>query len=254
MRRSGKRWVVVVSLIGVAAFSGTPALRAGQPRSYGWSGPVDSLRVAQSVFEAFFPELKGHQYPMLMARVQSFDKLAVSEQFLRDFDIEVKDSVSVWKPMTQETIDRHLLVASVRFSRDGSIESIHFKGRANRYLEHQALVVEMGGHPDWPDARIRAAMQQGGMRFAPDREEQFLMSVMPALNQFAAALGGSLQIAKATFELRVPSSNDPAERAVKLEWRATCEISSQVPGRFYEKYALLFEPIGATLQSIMKIE
>ena len=123
--------------------------RTGEQQRFGWSGPVDSIRVAQQILEAFFPELKGHKYPMWIAHDQPFDRPAFSGRVLTSFDIAVEESEAAFGHMTTETIGQHLLVGKWEFTQNGDLDFMFLKGRANHYVEHQALLNEMIEHPTW---------------------------------------------------------------------------------------------------------
>ena len=119
MRGSLIKWYILAA--GIAA-TVSVGLRANartfaQPPGT-WSGPVDTVQSAQEMLLAFFPELKGHDYPMQIGMSQSFDRPAFSEQLLMSFDITVEESVAAFKPITIPTVRDHLLGGHWEFSRE----------------------------------------------------------------------------------------------------------------------------------------
>lgn len=77
--------------VGISCLAITGA--ASQQRQPGWSGPIDSLRVAQLVVETLFPELKGRRTVMLVGGPsQPFDMPVSSGAFLGDFGLDVEES------------------------------------------------------------------------------------------------------------------------------------------------------------------
>jgi len=255
LRRIRRRFAASVILVVVTCLSGACTLEAAQQGAYGWSAPVDSLRVAQYVIETFFPELSEHNNVIQAMTGGSFDTPLSSERFLRGFGIQVEASYSdILKYATAEMIGKGLLYASSVFNADGSVEFMFIQGRANRYLEHQGLRNEIEGHPDWSDLEVIRVLHQRGMRFGPDTKDAFTKALSPALEKLAGAMGGTLKNINAVFKVRIDSPNGPTYRAAQLEWHVDFEIVPVIRGRATQKYALTFEAAGGKLQHIIKID
>lgn len=242
---------VMLAAAVVAVSAGPP--EAAQQAAYAWSGPVDSLRVGQFAIELFFPELKEHRYSMLIARGQPFDRPAFTEQFLTEFDIEVAESISVLRLMSEETVNEHLLVARVEFRLDGTLEAILLKGRANRYVDFHAMHDELSQHGDWSDAQLTDAMRKKGVLFPLDDANGFLARMLPSLKKLATALGGDLDDARAELRLRTPTFNDPTKKDMDIHWHVECVVSPAIKGRPGARYEFRFEPLSAKLQSILRV-
>ena len=244
-------------LVATVLFGTVADVRTGEQQRPGWSGPVDSIRVAQQMLEAFFPELKGHKYPMLIAHDEFFDRTALSERALTSFDIAVEESEAAIGHMTTDTVGQHLLVGKWEFTRSGDLDFMFLEGRANHYVEHQALLDEMIEHPTWSPTQVRAAFAGRGVHLWPENEREFLKIARPAVEKMAASFGGVARNMHTVFELGVQRPGPPvppADPIAELDWRVDVEIVPLLPGRLTAKYALTFEPIGGKLQDIIKVD
>ena len=151
-------------------------------------------------------------------------------------------------------LGKGLLYLSAAFDADGNIDFMFIKGRANRYLEYEALRKEINRHPEWTDSEVNRVLHQRGMQFGPETTDRFLAIVRPALDRLASALGGVPRNVNATFDIRVGTATDPTDRAAALAWKVDFEVNPNIRGRATTKYILTFEPMGGKVQSIIKVD
>jgi hypothetical protein len=232
-------------------------VRTGEQQTPRWSGPIDTIRVAHEMLEAFFPELRGHKYPMLVMSNQFFDRPVLSEMVLRSFGIVVKESEDDISALASDAPGQHFLAGIWEFTPDGDLDHMFLQGRANHYREYRALLAEMIEHPTWSPTQARTAFAGRQVRYWPENQQQFLATVQPALAKLAALFGGEARNVQVEFRLAVETSgpaNATTSSSARFDWHADVEIVSFFPGRPTKKLALTFEPIGGKLLRIIGVD
>jgi hypothetical protein len=246
--------LVSVCLVAALLLCAVADVRTREQQVPKWSGPIDTISVAHQMLEAFFPEVKGHGYQMLIASNQSFVRPVLSVTALTSFQMAVKESGVDLPPMGEDRARWYLIGGLWEFTRDGDLDQMFLQGRANHYREYRTLLDEMSKHPTWLPGQLRSALADQGARFLPEQKREFLASVLPALEKLATLFGGTAKNVGVAFKLGVTTFDPtPPPPAAECEWEVEMEIVSLFPGRPTKKLTLIFDPIGGKLLHIIGV-
>jgi hypothetical protein len=205
--------------------------------------PDDYVLRARQFLRTLYPGLDGRLRPVIIGNrlrdttVRQPDVMNVFTMELHDFEI----GISGGAPTTCWSSEPAL---TARFGFDWQTENkelayITVWGPAiNGAVENFAKEVDK--HPEWPDAKVAAAMDEAGAKFGPDHKAQFLRAF--PREQLKPFVGGDLEVNSAEFYVRGTCKGCSPVWVVQAKWHSLDGRESDC--------TLAFEPFQGNLQMI----
>lgn len=233
------RWAQLVTFVGLAG-AGVSVLAVPA-----FEGAAQSDRYAR-VLEFIDRAYPGLRSATVGVQISSGESLASGRDWMWDFSVLLTQANAV---SATRSPDESWFVAHLAFHNDTPphFSSFHAYGRFVRQPENERLVQAVRDDVDWSEARVRASLDQHGVKYGPDKKAELLaVADLDALRLFVNG-EQRLRIAEASFTFPPPSKASDWKSG-ELLWRVTYVTTAGRKVRYYAS----FEPFDGKLVDLLR--
>lgn len=228
------------SLVAITLGSALPGsdARAAEP---------DPFAAVSALIRVFFPELRRPDLYLRLSAARAVQRPWSVLEFVREFTFQVAASSDLADTPRQAGETEQLLVGVANFEDYGELRSTYIHGRVNHFEQWTNLCELIGGHPEWTDAQVAAAMKQAGVKYGSGDDKRF-RATLPSARDLREVLGGVAQIDEIRFDTRAETGLANVTRGVAT-WTVSIKVATAARPDGVTYYAM-FEPFDGKLRAL----